>query len=98
MGSRWNRRCVPLLALLLLAFVATSASAGNPFPACADGIDNDGDGLVDHPADPGCQLATSDNESPSCDDGLDNDGDGLVDYPQDPGCFEQNRNMESTLR
>ena len=25
-----------------------------PAAACADGVDNDGDGLTDHPADPGC--------------------------------------------
>ncbi|NIR40560.1 MAG: hypothetical protein GWN73_34105, partial [Actinobacteria bacterium] len=56
--------------------------------ACADGVDNDGDGLVDLD-DPGCQDALDDSErSPelACDDGIDNDGDGLADYPADPGC------------
>jgi subtilisin family serine protease len=56
---------------------------------CDDGIDNDGDGLTDHPADPGCDAAGDASEnSPQlpCDDGLDNDGDGLVDYPDDLGC------------
>ncbi|HLE96275.1 MAG TPA: carbohydrate binding domain-containing protein [Candidatus Thermoplasmatota archaeon] len=59
-----------------------------PPPACSDGLDNDGDGLVDSPADPGCASATDANESnpAACADGLDNDGDGLVDYPADPGC------------
>jgi CSLREA domain-containing protein len=63
-------------------------------PACNDGIDNDGDGLVDFPADPGCSSATDDSEhSPlsPCDDGIDNDGDGFIDYrvdgTGDPGCF-----------
>jgi Tol biopolymer transport system component len=56
-----------------------------PIPAehCTDGIDNDGDGLVDcddsedcgH--DPACTEPPSDPEI--CDDGIDNDGDGLTD-------------------
>ena len=58
---------------------------------CADGEDNDDDGLIDS-ADPGC--ANDDTEAPDnrsepardCGDGRDNDGDGLVDYAQDPGC------------
>jgi hypothetical protein len=36
----------------------------NPPPACSDGIDNDGDGLVDYPADPGCFAANDDTEDP----------------------------------
>src|SRR5258705_224055 len=28
-----------------------------PAPACADGLDNDGDGFIDYPADPGCSRA-----------------------------------------
>ena len=65
-------------------------------PECADGIDNDGDGLVDHGEDLGCDSETDPSEkrppTPGrwqlrCDDGVDNDGDGLVDYPSDPGCF-----------
>ena len=30
---------------------------------CADGMDNDGDGLMDHPADPGCESATDISEA-----------------------------------
>ncbi|MBI3291081.1 hypothetical protein HYZ76_02245, partial [Candidatus Falkowbacteria bacterium] len=30
--------------------------------ACLDGLDNDGDGLVDFPADPGCDSASDDSE------------------------------------
>ena len=60
-------------------------------PACSDGVDNDGDGLVDYPADPGCESPDSDDEdgivAAQCDDGRDNDGDGKIDYPNDPGCF-----------
>jgi hypothetical protein len=62
-------------------------------PACADGIDNDQDGAIDHPDDPGCQDGTDLTErSPSlpCDDGADNDADALSDHRPDgygdPGC------------
>lgn len=58
-------------------------------PGCRDGLDDDSDGLTDHPDDPGCTDANDVWEtSPelACDDGLDNDGDGLVDYPDDPQC------------
>ena len=61
---------------------------------CSDGIDNDGDGLVDYPKDPGCGSPSDTDEynapppppKPACSDGIDNDGDGLVDYAKDPGC------------
>ena len=62
-------------------------------PACADEIDNDGDGRIDYPDDPGCASATDRTEgdpapppAAACADGLDNDFDGRVDYPNDPGC------------
>ncbi len=48
--------------------------------ACADGLDNDGDGLTDFPPDPGCQNASGTREDPQCDDGDDNDGDGQIDW------------------
>jgi len=51
-----------------------------PARPCDDGLDNDGDGLTDFPADPGCKDATGLREEPQCDDGLDNDGDGRVDW------------------
>jgi hypothetical protein len=55
---------------------------------CSDGVDNDGDGLTDHPNDPGCSSPSDPSEvgSAACDDGIDNDGDGLVDASNDPGC------------
>jgi hypothetical protein len=49
-------------------------------PECGDGFENDGDGLTDFPADPGCHDASSLFEDPQCDDGLDNDGDGDRDW------------------
>jgi len=73
------------------------APAPEPAPpaACRDGLDNDGDGRVDYPADRGCADASDGNERKGtrkpprlrvCQDGRDNDGDGLVDFPADPGC------------
>jgi hypothetical protein len=59
--------------------------------ACEDGIDNDGDTLIDYPAEPGCATQIDDDETdpptpPVCWDTVDNDLDGIVDYPNDPGC------------
>jgi hypothetical protein len=43
------------------------APSGPPPPpppaACADGLDNDGDGLIDYPADPGCTGAADTDET-----------------------------------
>ena len=55
-------------------------SAGSlDLPLCDDGVDNDGDGLTDYGADPGCATPQQDTENPACDDGADNDADALVD-------------------
>ena len=55
-------------------------------PGCRDGKDNDGDGRIDFPADPGCVDVNDVDESnpidpggAQCNDGLDNDNDGLID-------------------
>lgn len=40
-----------------------------PPPACSDRLDNDGDGLIDYPADPGCESTGDDDETdppPAC--------------------------------
>lgn len=73
-----------------------------PPPQCSDGIDNDGDGKTDHPADPGCTSPEDDDEKnpcpvckPQCSDGKDNDGDGLIDHPEDPGCSSPSDDTES---
>lgn len=58
-------------------------------PDCNDGLDEDGDGLVDFPADPGCAGASDTSERSSaivCDNGNDDDADGAIDFPADPGC------------
>lgn len=60
-------------------------------PTCNDGLDDDGDGLTDYPADPGCSSASDSDERDeklACDDGVDQDADGLVDWPADPGCSD----------
>jgi hypothetical protein len=70
-------------------YAMATTSWSNVSPACSDGLDNDGDGLTDHPADSGCAAAGDESENASgvaCDDRLDNDGDGLWDYPDDLGC------------
>lgn len=59
-------------------------------PDCDDGLDDDGDGLVDYPADPGCtNRADLSERDPRlvCDNDLDDDFDGLVDQ-RDPGCTD----------
>lgn len=40
-----------------------------PGPQCYDGVDNDGDGLVDYPADPGCSSTSDDDETNVVDNG-----------------------------
>jgi subtilisin len=66
------------------------------FPECADGIDNDGDGLSDDD-DPGCESSGDPFEKIDtlpCDDGDDNDFDGAIDM-DDPGCHEPSWPTES---
>ena len=41
--------------------VVVTSGPYNVLPACSDGVDNDGDGLRDYPADPGC-VSPSDND------------------------------------
>jgi subtilisin family serine protease len=65
------------------------------YPACDDGLDDDGDGLVDLD-DPGCADATDRSEQAAelvCDNGLDDDGDGAIDAA-DPGCREPRWSIE----
>jgi subtilisin family serine protease len=78
---------------------ADDASEKSPALVCDDGADNDGDGLVDFPGDPGCPHPVADFEDPACQDGIDNDGDAAIDFDggasanggvpnaaADPGC------------
>lgn len=74
-----------------------SDKSGNP--QCSDGIDNDGDGMVDFPDDLGCASENGSNEgaapSPQCSDGRDNDNDGKIDFPNDPGCLLPQQDSET---
>jgi hypothetical protein len=85
----------PDLDILTASYVRTG-NCGNQ-PQCRDGMDNDGDGLVDFGQDPGCfgpddqsEVNTGSSSSsiprPQCSDGSDNDFDGRVDF-NDPGCY-----------
>ncbi len=75
---------------------------------CGDGVDNDRDGLTDHPNDPGCESPASPSENPMCQDGIDNQGDGTIDFdggssanhgtqlaPPDPKCVHSYENRET---
>ncbi|MDY0001181.1 MAG: hypothetical protein RBU30_07805 [Polyangia bacterium] len=78
--------------------ICDSPTPGDPtvcmVPYCNDGADNDSDGLIDYPYDPGCESPLDNSEAdscpglgcPECADGIDNDADGFVDWPADPGC------------
>ena len=85
-GCTWS----PLDGDRCVLFAQRIAASGEAlFAACEDGFDDDGDGLLDHPEDPGCDASSDDDEHGAalpCDDGLDQEGDGLVDFPADPGC------------
>jgi probable HAF family extracellular repeat protein len=67
-----------------------------PATRCRDGVDNDGDGQTDHPADPGCAGPNADTEDPHCGNAADDDGDGLVDL-DDPGCFDATDPFETAI-
>jgi hypothetical protein len=93
-----------VMALLLTVAVAgsTMALASSPvpamaqdIPACDDGIDNDGDGLVDWLEDPSCadDFSGASEGGNACDDGIDNDGDGFEDWPDDPSCAGDSRGV-----
>jgi hypothetical protein len=65
---------------------------------CANGVDDDGDGATDFPADAGCSSAEDDGERSlglACDNGVDDDGDGAVDWPADPGCLNRASTAEA---
>lgn len=71
------------------AFFATAVCRPK-LTGCNDRIDNDGDGRVDFPADPGCSGPGDGDErdpnGPQCDNGTDDDQDGKIDFPGDSDC------------
>jgi len=85
-----DRKVVWVGIVLVIVNLVPSVAALGGKPACNDGVDNDGDGLMDM-NDPGCDSNGDKDETnaappAACGDGADNDGDGLTDYPSDPGC------------
>ncbi len=73
-------------------------------PVCSDGLDDDADGVIDYPDDPGCVAPTDDTEDddcptgptcPDCGDQIDNDSDGQTDYPNDTSCTAASSTSES---
>ncbi len=64
---------------------------------CNDGIDNDGDGPIDYPADSDCTSAddTTEGNAIQCSDGIDNDSDTKIDFPSDLGCSSASDTTEA---
>lgn len=63
-----------------------------PIEACQNQLDDDADGLIDYPFDPGCNDLqdldeTDPTPAPACSNGLDDDSDLLTDFPNDFGCL-----------
>lgn len=84
---------------------SNSLTVSNPTPQCSDGIDNDGDGLIDA-ADYGCSasggggnIANDPTESPNpqCSDGIDNNGNGLIDTADVSACTGPTDSNEQSL-
>ena len=86
------------LVLLVLAVIVLAA----PRKKCNNSLDDDNDGLVDYPKDPGCRGKTDNTETSTslvCDDGVDqtNDRDLLADFRLsngDPGCVSATDSSE----
>ncbi|MCA9539007.1 MAG: hypothetical protein KC620_08960, partial [Myxococcales bacterium] len=61
-----------------------------PLAECLNGLDDDEDGVLDYPDDPGCVTPDDRDETTvdfaACSNDADDDEDGLTDYPQDTGC------------
>jgi large repetitive protein len=75
-------------------------------PVCSDGLDDDGDGTIDFPDDPGCVSETDETEDddcptgpncPQCSNGVDDDTDQQTDYPNDTSCLAASGSSESCL-
>ncbi len=79
---------------LLCRTIPGSAGPTCEEPVCSDGRDDDDDGLIDYPFDPGCASVGDATENdtcpeddcPDCANGADDDGDGAIDYPLDTDC------------
>ncbi len=77
---------LPLWACSLITDLAPDQMSERTQPTCSDGLDNDGNGLVDCQELPCAEFSFCQERSEvTCADGLDNDLDGAIDC-QDPGC------------
>lgn len=90
---------VPFVTRVSLDDGECPASAPCEIPithTCNDGLDNDGNGLIDAD-DPSCYTAAMDEgeifADAQCADGIDNDGDGLIDA-LDPKCLTRSYGAE----
>lgn len=78
-------------------------------PRCDDTDDEDGDGKLGYPTDPGCTTPADNDEAdtcvatpgavgcPECSDGLDNDSDTKIDYGMDTTCLAAADSSESCV-
>ncbi len=90
MKKRFLVLIILVVAFIWLVLPSLSFGGGQLFmsPQCRDKLDNDGDGYIDYPNDPGCSSkkdASELNPNIECDDGKDNDLDGKRDLA-DLGC------------
>ena len=90
-----------ITTLVVIMFMAALMVYAAP-KKCNNGVDDDNDGLVDYPNDPGCSSQSDNTETSSalvCDNGLDetNDADTLADFRLsggDAGCTSATDNNE----
>jgi hypothetical protein len=83
--------CPPEGGALACAIGSTCRDGTCVATLCGNGVDDDHDGKIDFPADPGCAAPDDDDEAdppmpPQCADMNDNDFDGQIDFPDDPDC------------
>ncbi|MBL7846494.1 MAG: VCBS repeat-containing protein, partial [Cyclobacteriaceae bacterium] len=82
----WKGMGKSVVTLVVLLFITgwVSVAQAQVNEICNDGIDNDGNGLIDC-ADPFCNFAANVEKGCRCFDAIDNDGDGKKDSA-DPDC------------
>ena len=63
-GFEWSISILIAVVLLIFSiFIFWNYIAGSRPPQCNDGVDNDGDGLIDYPNDPECTDENDNSES-----------------------------------
>ncbi len=99
-GGRFDRRGFNNRGQVAFSYVLADGRRGiavaTRTSACNNAVDDDGDGFIDYPADPGCAWAGAWKEDPPCSDGIDNDGDGLIDLA-DPECSSPSDQLEGVF-